>query len=228
MTEPIDLAPAWPIDWFRSSIEYASTVWVADDFRATAEAWLGAMPAERCIPWMMFACEAHANAPEVPQPSEYQRDFVAVQKLALDLIAKLRAIDQQASSPVDSKVKGSAFLYALSIMKDSMGGWDEMLTLRTGLADLAEGAESAACHLEINAASLNTGAGSRNRGLSSFVLILAALWKSVTGRTATAEKKRSGDDPDFYLFVHAVAKATQARDRKIRPPTRSQVKTALA
>ena len=92
------------------------------------------------------------------------------------------------------------------------------------LASLRAGAKTAPKRLDKTAVERER--GQRNLALPSFVSQCANIWRSLTDRRASASrvenKKRTGNDPDFVLFLQDLAHIAGAPK-----PSRHQVESSL-
>ena len=90
------------------------------------------------------------------------------------------------------------------------------------LVDVERSAESAIKILDPSL--LTRTRGQNSPALDHFVWLNARMWKSLTGRRASAQRLNSNDreDPDFVLIVSDLAKLGQAPS-----PTRREIETSL-
>jgi hypothetical protein len=90
------------------------------------------------------------------------------------------------------------------------------------LVDVERSAKSAIKNLDPRL--LTRKRGQNNPALNHFVWLTARTWNSLTGRRASAQRLNSKDreDPDFVLFVSALAKLGRAPS-----PSRREIETSL-
>jgi hypothetical protein len=239
-----------PIKWPRATLaaycrEYDSTsvLPVLLKFQADKSS------ARRHWPWVAFAISHYVfeqkeqnKHTDEPSPKKVEALLSQIAQAARELnsgLCRLEALSHRLGDPT-APLRRAHIGWLNALVSQAAAGFptddvnesgDHLLlidaekgALLNRLSEVETGAELA--RSRVDGALLGRERGQSAPGLSTFVFRCCAIWRSLTGRKPSANKvtRRSGEgeDPDFVIFLQALAKIGQAP-----VPSRHQVASSL-
>jgi hypothetical protein len=239
---PAEIGAGWRVDWFARAIsdslshfpkEIAEPImrrYCADEAKVSSH-----------YPWVAFAIAGYRRASLSRSdadlaPSEMQKVLQSISNKATELNELLEIVDRAGSAANRagnvSKFKAYAAVdrKLIDVLSRKFGDvrtdddWAEADDWRLALRLLPQYANEAALEIATDDAAKG-GSGPRLVGAVGLVSVLSAVWQSMTGRRASAEKikkQKLSDDPPFVRFIADLAIAAE-----IPAPSRRTVQTLL-
>lgn len=240
--------PGWPTEWAQRHLMRSASIIPLLDVAAFTEAFVPDPDTiELHWPWIALAIvrfeTKHARGRDSGdlEPVEISKHLRAMKTHADAFLKAWDELDRCMGAAIDNGniPKAQALVRVNQELLDTFAQWPytdhrgadkdarhEAAVWRGQLETLADNANSAAEVLPHNPRA-KKGVGSRVAGLDQFVSLLAAVWQSMTGRRATAERveKKNTDvtAPAFVLFVQAAAERAGLADGV----TIGRIRTAL-